>query len=446
MQLTETLQEAGQVEIEEISLLSYTSGKIISLIDYLIEINIYESLFSPTLSGEIVLSDSANLVKNMYLLGEELLYVKVRTPSLPGNQNIDSVFKIYGLDNRSYIKDGSTSVYTLRFTSIETFQDVLNPVTQALKGTPESIVEYVYKNFLMVEGKLNINTKEKDIKKPLTIFGQTANYLNFVSPGWSPVKCMSWISDNSLPVNNGAAQYLFWETTKGFYYGNVQDIKERAASLSIGTYAFSVPKIRNVTEEDENNSSYMYTIRNISIDKAFDQLENQMTGYISNRLVDVDLLNKKFLNVDYDHGQAFNTYKHIDQGKITPWFNRETVRNPKTHISVNYNHSKLFDNNTENFDVKAKFLHGNRRSNRLELENFIMRIDIPGRTDIEVGQTIYLKIPKDNPGAEVNKIEYRDDPMYSGMYIITNLCHKINLKTHYIAMNVHRDSLLTEFA
>jgi hypothetical protein len=75
-----------------------------------------------------------------------------------------------------------------------------------------------------------------------------------------------------------------------------------------------------------------------------------------------------------------------------------------------------------------------------------MELVIPGRTDIEAGNIIQVKIPKKKAGAltEEDKVQYEDDPLYSGYYLITNLSHKINLKTHYITMDVTRNSFLSK--
>jgi hypothetical protein len=71
-----------------------------------------------------------------------------------------------------------------------------------------------------------------------------------------------------------------------------------------------------------------------------------------------------------------------------------------------------------------------------------MEIMIPGRTDIEAGQTIYIEFPKKDGGALTleDKNTYEVDPMYSGYYLITHLAHKINPRTHYTSLVLTKDS------
>jgi hypothetical protein len=190
----------------------------------------------------------------------------------------------------------------------------------------------------------------------------------------------------------------------------------------------------------------MYAIKNLSVSKSFDQLDNSMSGYLSNRIVDVDLYNKKFTNVDYDHGTEFSKYNHMDGTKSTPIFDPAIVRNALSYVDINFSYSKLHNDNPENFDVKYKNIFGNRRSNLVELDNLKMELVIPGRTDVEAGNIIQVRVPKKKGGAltEEDKTEYVDDLLYSGYYLITSLSHKINLRTHYITMDVTRNSFLSK--
>ena len=194
-------------------------------------------------------------------------------------------------------------------------------------------------------------------------------------------------------------------------------------------------------EQGIRDHTYMSVIRSLIVEKSFDQIKNLMEGYTTNRLVNIDVLGKNFENVDYDHGSKFDVYNHLETGKAIPMFDQTTVRNPLTYTDINFVHKNLHTGYAENFDYKLKDIFGNRRSNMLELENFQMKITIPGRTDIEVGRTINIQLPKDKPGSEIKAIEYKSDEMYSGNYLITGLSHKINLRTHFITMNVTKDSL-----
>ena len=90
-----TLEYAGQIDIHQLKLISSTSGQIIDLDDYLIELNIFEDIFSNFLYGQIMLADSRNLISILPIIGEEYLLLKMSTPSL--DSSFDKTFRIYSI-------------------------------------------------------------------------------------------------------------------------------------------------------------------------------------------------------------------------------------------------------------------------------------------------------------------------------------------------------------
>ena len=74
------LQKAGEVRIEQLKLIN-SSDEVIDLSEFVVEINIYEDIFSNYLRGNIVVTDSRNLIDKFNIHGEEFLNVKLRTPS-----------------------------------------------------------------------------------------------------------------------------------------------------------------------------------------------------------------------------------------------------------------------------------------------------------------------------------------------------------------------------
>lgn len=443
--MEDILQLPGEVEIINLALVSFAQSKYVNLQDYLSELNIYESIFNPVLSGTLTLSDSRNLVQEFAFVGDEYLIMTIKTPGLDVDYSISKAFKLYGLQNKSYVNDGSTLLYQLNFSSIEQFNDLANPIYRSFEGKPEDIITQIFVDYLQADRNVTIEGEiPTEIKSPLTILSESDNTINFVSPGWTPVQCINWIASKTLPKNNKAANFLFWETTKGFYFGSMDSIYENPEAITTGEYVFSQSYINSLKSDERSKS--MFAIKSLRIDKTYDQLENNMSGYLSNRLIDVDLYNKKYENVDYDHGANFKNYSHSVQQNPVPLFSADIVRNPLAYTEINYKHSKLYDQNESNFDTNTKHIFGNRRSNMLELQNFSMEVVIPGRTDIEVGTIINIKMPKKTPGAltSEDKNDYKDDMLYSGYYLITSMNHKINLKTHYITMTVVRDSFASK--
>ena len=73
------LQHAGQFHIDDLRLVT-TTGLEIDLKTSVLGITLFEDINATTITGSISISDSANLVSNGPILGQEYLHLKIRTP------------------------------------------------------------------------------------------------------------------------------------------------------------------------------------------------------------------------------------------------------------------------------------------------------------------------------------------------------------------------------
>jgi hypothetical protein len=455
--LSENYDVVGDVDIKQLYLVPGIRGREYEdLKQFLVELNIYESIFSPFITGSLILSDSINLPKLAPILGDELLIIQLLTPSMNEKFSIFKTFKINSIKDKIYTDNGLTQLYKITFSSIEMFADVLSPVTKSFKGSPHELVKTIYTDYLSVTRNLNVAKRPDpsgiderletlDSPSPLTILTETENVVNFVSPNWTPVKCINWLCGQSKSSNSKANNFLFWETTKGFYYGTFNDIFKDPLNFSIGKYT------QNVTSEgaprDDSTSSdiarKVFNIKTSKVEQTFDQLENVLTGYLASRVVDIDLYNKTYLYEDYDHISNYViNYSHSNGNNSVPILDVSTTRNPLVYQTVNYNIPKLFSSSLNNFSEIKKDIYGNRRSNLLELTNFRKEIVIPGRTDIECGSLIEIDIIENKVLGD--SIVTQKDELYSGFYLITALTHKINLSSHFITMEISKDSIFAE--
>jgi hypothetical protein len=75
------IQYAGEYVLKEASLVC-SSGVTFDLKGTILSFEIFENLFSTSLSGSFMFVDTDNIVTNGPIIGQEYLYLKVGTPSL----------------------------------------------------------------------------------------------------------------------------------------------------------------------------------------------------------------------------------------------------------------------------------------------------------------------------------------------------------------------------
>ena len=449
----DSIQKAGDVLIEQLSLIT-SNNIVIDLSDFLVELNIYEDMFSNFLRGTIMLSDSRNLIQTGPIIGEEFLSITIRTPSF--SQKIKKTFKVYKVSDRKIVRDNNTQVYLLHFVSVEVYYDILLPLFIPFEGKITDIAGRVFTDFIAATRDYDINENERqtevrevDNETPLIVLNDTANDVKFVSPGWTPFKIINWLASKAIPKNESAKNFLFFESNKAFYFGSIEYLfKDITQSDSyIGEYTISASNIRDGKPTPDINREY-FIAKDVEMVETTDGIKNFTNGYLASRLVTLDVYNKKYESIDYDYTKEYKNQWHSSGSGSTsiPIFAQNSLRNPFTHISFYPVNPRLFQNSESDYfknNVSEKMgeIYGNRKSSLLDLSNLKLNMTVPGRTDIEVGNVLKFKYPglggKDEKSNEDNSL----DKQYSGYYLITAIHHKINKVTHYMSMECVKDSL-----
>lgn len=447
------IQKAGSVDIVELKIVGST-GTIVDLKDFLVELNIYEDIFSNTLYGDIVLSDSRNIIEFLPIIGEEYINVHFKTPTFEGSGDfVKKTFRVYRLSNRKIVRDNSTQLFTLHFASMELFFDVLLPVYKSFEGNIGELAFDVFEKYLKTPRNFTISSDEKSIStesdtSPFFV-SETDNNVKFVSPGWTPLKIISWLASKAIPKEDSKAKdYLFFETTKSFYFTSVEKIFKDAAEtnnlVDVFTYAASNVKDNQTT----NIRRELALASEIEMVESNDYIKNYTNGYLASRLITLDVFNKKYELIDYDYVDEYkNLYHSSGDGALAkPLFDIEGARSPASSVSFYPVNPRLFQTSQtdyfkDNISEKMKEIHGNRKSSLLGLTNIKLNITVPGRTDVEAGRILYFKFPKLGPASAEDSNTDKLDTAYSGRYLITAVHHRVTPQEHVMMMEIVKDSL-----
>jgi hypothetical protein len=441
------VQKAGDIVIEQLKLVSSTNI-VFDLVDFLVELNIYEDMFSGCMHGNMVLSDSRNLIEKAPLIGEEFLLVKVTSPTF--TESITKTFRIFKISDRNIVRDNNTQTYTIHFASIELFYDIMLPLFVSFEGDITDVVSNIFSNYLMTSRTFDISETSSEIKEietvtPLYILNDTSNKVKFVSPGWSPLKCINWLASKSIPKNEIAKNFLFFESNKAFYFGSIEFLLKDVFENKnyIGDYTISAANIRDGAPTPNINREY-FIAKDVSMVDTTDHIKNYTNGYLANRILTLDIFNKKYNAIDYDYVSEYKKQFHTSGpgDKAMPIFTTESLRNPATDISFYPINPKLFNNFEGNINEKMGEIYGNRKSSMLDLSNLKMHLTVPGRTDVEIGRVMYFNYPA--LGAKESVSEKGIDKNYSGYYLITAIHHKINKVQHLMTMEMVKDSLYVD--
>jgi hypothetical protein len=328
MQPAEEIRFAGDVSIDKIEIIS-TNGFSQNVTNQVIAIEMFEDLFSPFISGNVVVKDSLDLANLFPFTGEEYINLTIRTPSYDEPEKIiNTQYYIYKMTDRELMGDRSV-VYVLHFISSEGIADLNKKLSKTFTGRVSDLARG------LITDKLNgLETRKK------VFIEATSNNVAFISNYWSPVRNLNYLAA-AASNGNTAVDYVFYENRVGFNFNSLEYLYQQPVKQTFIYDSYSRDftadgkAIRNVEEDYKR-------IVDISIPEAFDYMDKNRSGMFSSRMISYDLTTKQYINKTFDMLNGFTDNAHLNE---FPLASRKNINRPN---SLLFTYPKYF-NNFNNF-------------------------------------------------------------------------------------------------
>ena len=416
MQSGEQLKFAGEVLLDKVRIIT-PSGFYQDIAGQVITVQMYEDLFSPFITGSLIVKESLDLINLFPFIGEEYLELEIRTPTLEKN-NIKNTFYIYKMGNRELLGDRSV-VYQLHFISTEAVADLNKKISKTFTGKVSDMVQ----KFVSDKSDGMESTKSVIVEPSINSTKYTSNY-------WSPVQNIMYLTDTAINVN-GTPDFVFFENRDGFYFISLESLYSNNVSQEFTYDKYTrddLPgggSVRNVQEDYKR-------IISISIPTGFDYMDRIRSGMLSSKLITYDVTKKTYTTKNYDMFKRFDKQKHLNTFPINS--NKSIFRNN----ALIMNEYKAFANHSGFGDVTNNRIVQERTSLMKLAEANKLEITVPGRADYTVGQKIAVVLNKIEPISD--KSEDTTDKMFSGYYIIAAINHYVDREKHECVMEVIKES------
>ena len=229
------------------------------------KIHIFEDINSAAVSGWIELQDTWNLVRNGIILGQELLYLKFKTPeskfSVDFTKHPLMVYKIEDMGEMKTTSGSpsqSTMVYKLHVISPEQFKNDRTRISETMQGTCSEMVEKVLTKHIKTKKDIFVEpTKElyHEIipnKHPFdAIREHFVGRAQCVPKGGAFVPSIGRQGFESF--KNLLTDYYFFETTKGFRFKPMQQMLDEHFIFTIGTTPATAGYVGSMTTSLEHS-------------------------------------------------------------------------------------------------------------------------------------------------------------------------------------------------
>lgn len=420
----EVIRFAGDISIDKIEIIS-SNGFGQEITNQVVAIEIYEDLFSPFISGVIALKDSLDLANLFPLVGEEYVNIKLHTPSFEGkNRIIDEQFYIFKMSNREMSGDRNI-IYELHFMTREAVVDLNKKVSKAYYGKCSDIAKSII-----------TDTKDGLESKKTAIVEDSPNGVKFISNFWPPVQSLNYAAETAAN-SNGNSSYIFFENRNGLNFVTLESLyqspimQEFIYDSYMREFAPDGRSFRSVQEEYKR-------IIDISIPRAYDYIERSRSGMFASKMINYDLVTKKYVAKNFDMLEDFPKEKHLNE------FSPVSDKAIRRANSVIFAYPKYYGNFNNFGDVTNSRTIQKRMSLLQQAEATKIEIVVPGRTDYTVGQKISMRLHKFNPIEGTDTQRDMLDNMFSGYYIISAINHFIDREKHQCHMELIKDTLIVD--
>ena len=428
-----------------------------------IEFNIYESIFSSSVTGSAVIADTQNLIGNLPIQGTERLAFKLASLGDTGPEGtIDCSeatghpMHIYKLTNKHQLNDYTQS-YTLHFASREFVRNLRTRVSKSFDGRMDEAVDSIF-----------IDPKYLDSRKVLHK-QQTGNTDKICIPNLTPFDAIGLLAKRSLQDKNKGVGYLFYETTKGFHFRSWESLcvdevgqpkepiqKFRFVQVPLDLEGHeSLDKDGNTTK-DNVIEGYMNIENYKFLNNFHDVAANTALGTYGHRVITHNIYDKSYREDDYHYHTHFSDTKHteknpavtsspvdydlVDNPDISETKQKGVSDYPESRVTVQPTTRFAHGDDTGNFGtdvIDDGKLEGQRVSQVNQIHSGTrLEMTIKGQSWLQPGDLIQF---------DIQSVESRDtiarlDPLYSGRYIITHIRHRVAVDQYIQVIECAKDS------
>jgi len=461
-------QAAGAIEWDEL-FLTLAGKDNIDLRPFVQNIKIYENISQHCLFVELGIADSVNIIGKLDMDGNNTVTMKLRSPFLDDTGAYHKTFGVFSISER-IVQDDRRQYFVLNLMSLEGMKDLSTRFSKRFTGSTDDISKQIY-NDVIAEPRYRDTDGHFSGKTNLLVLGtpHKTNNFSFNASSWTAFETMDFIAKNSEPkdLDSGKAimpNGLFFETRTGFVMGSFMELVmlQKGANQLYDEYSF-VPSadIKFMTDNKRSTTgSYTYTSPFISrkyntatrvdMKDYFNELNNQTSGYYGSTTIGIDMITRLNYAMVFDYtnnlsdqgyrgkiNKSYDDFAHLADERPTnanPLFAPAAVTQVKVAVSSLYEDSDFGYN--INYFERLTF----RNTAIAEIKRLSVIIEVPGKTDINVGHLIKFNYPNvgEKPGGTPATELF--DPKISGIYAVSAIVHNITPTNHTMTLEIIRDS------
>lgn len=400
-----------------------TKSGVIDISGIFEELSIVDSIFSPCMSGHVVIRDANSLNSKFSFDGSEFLLVEISKEDL--DLTIKKVFRIYKQTDRRIVNQ-NTEAYVLHFVSEEYLLSIQQKVSRRYDATYSGAVARIMADFLHV--------------KKLGIFDETVGIKNTVVPSLSPIDAINWIAKKSVGKDR-VPGFLFFENIDGYNFANITTLMASQPVTELNM------NIKNLGL-DNSELGELVGVRHFEVMEQYDLIQSIKSGVHAGKYIGIDPSTNTLVERPFSFNDLYASHKPMNkspgvpivENKLGSSFEQynsfvvvgmsDAAKRSSQHIKKTSPSKITKADDMEMYAVQRPRILSSIMKQRIKLV-------VPGNFGLSSGYTFNLKFPK--YGVKTENEDVKDDTVY-GNYLIVGTRHLITYEKHETIMEAVKES------
>lgn len=429
-------------EIEEVvvksSRLTSESGEEIQyeITGSTIELNLFESLDTPFVSGQLMVADTGAFNEIVNFSGQERVAIRIRLPI--SDRVFEYEMAIAGIERAEKNDNDQTSILILSLIDDHAFLSEFNRLSRAYSGSIGNIIRQI------LEDPLGVEINDDDLEQPV-------QSVKVVVPNWTPLAALKWLTKRAT-TEFGEPFFLYSRLNGGLAF-------ESLATLLT----------REPINTEENPFVYSQTPPDMSLEeeaRRFIKYDPRPEPISLTQLAHTGAISANYFSVDpyrpaSNFEDAKSTFNQAAHAALKTENEREIDRSYSSHVSPDFkigrDEKPIFDMpSLLRAEINTSGMHGNthgyaeessldahvlktrRSSDMALLEYNSITVQSPGyfflnREDenTAVGRVLEFAVLSDRPIYRSTGNREVIDPTKSGKFLIRSCRHQFSVDGAY---------------
>ena len=435
-------KHASDYHIQKFEIFSSKQIDVIDIAANVSEIEIYENIELPYLTGTFNMKDDSAIYDGLGFNGTEIIMITFESPENVGNY-IEKLFTIFEISEAVKTTD-NVEILEIKIIEINGFNNGLMEINETYTGTPHQIIKKILKD------NLNMDMGKGDM--PAKGYEPYQKTMKIIIPFKTPFEACQMVLDK-MTTTLGLPFYLYATlNTKNVQLKSLEEMLKTPVINPTSPYRYS-----QAYNQSANNLKAEENIFNVSLYRSLNK-ENTMrmmrsgstaghhsitditTGQIIDYTFNIEDVIAELARVQIIENDqvAVHNSRYKFQDKNMNEYNTRNIHSciaSDTYAEVNNLHQ---ENNVADFRLAAV-----RHALKNMLEKSSMSIRVPGilyliGANASLGRQINFVYPSNNTlidGASDVSADEVEDKKRSGIFIIYTARHHFNDQQHNVDMS-----------